>query len=126
MKTGADSSQNRGARRGRLDAGRDAHREAGDIGFDLPPQRALRPTADDGQSPHIEAGVSHRLQDVAQRERAAFEQRAGHMRLAVRQRESVKDAARRTVPFGGHRALHARQENQSFCSGWHLARGTGQ
>ena len=71
--TGADSSQNRGARRGRLDAGRNAHREAGDIGFDLPPQRALRPTADDGQSPHIEAGVSHRLQDVAQREGATFE-----------------------------------------------------
>ena len=107
MNAGTDRCQDGRTGGGGLDAGGDAHRKSGDIGFDLPPEDSLRSATDDGEASHLEARGAHRLENVAQGEGAAFEQRSRHMRLAVRQREAVKHAPGGTIPFGSHRTLHA-------------------
>ena len=65
VKPRTDGSQDGGAGRRGLDAARDPYREPGDIGFDLPPQRALGAAAHDRQSPDLEARGTHCLEDVS-------------------------------------------------------------
>ena len=118
---GADRGEDRGARRRRLDRLRHPHRQAGHVGLDLAPQRPLRAAADDREPADVEPRVAHRVEDVAQRERAALEDRARHVVAGVREREPVEDAAGGAVPLGRHRALHARQEDEPLRAGIDVA-----
>ena len=95
----------------------DAHRQARHVGLDLPPQRTLRAAAHDREPPDVETGVAHRVEDVAQRERAALEDRARHVVARVREREPVEHASGGAVPLRRHRALHAREEHEPLGAG---------
>ncbi len=90
-----------------LHALRNADGQPGDVGLDLAPQRPLRAAADDREAADVEPGGLHRLEDVAERERAPLEDRSRHVIARVRERQPVEDAARRAVPLGRHRPLHA-------------------
>src|SRR3989442_419271 len=118
-----DGRENCGSGRRSLHVARDPDRQPGYISLDLPPQRSLRAAADDGQAADIESGVLHRLQDVAQGERAAFQKRTGHMRPGVGEAQAEEDTARGAIPLRRHRALHTRKEDESFRPRRHVGGG---